>query len=500
MATLIQGATILSLANGDGNTTYIGDVLIDGDIIADIGPNLPVPQDAIVISGKDKLVMPGLVNAHLHTNEALFKGRYDNMHLEEWMLYAYPILAAKKLPSRLVYLRSMLVAMQSLKFGVTTIVDDLYESPSSDIDLMGSAIKAYLDSGIRATVSAHVVNRNFLDTIPFTREYVSPELQDEISQITPMSVNGYLDFVKDAHRLYHGKDGRITTMLAPSAPQRCTPELMLAANDLAKEWGVPFHTHIVETKVQYITGPEFYGKSLTAYMNDLGLLNPWTTIAHSIWVTDGDIELMGKAGVSIAHNAISNMKLGSGTAPVRKLLDAGVNVGLGSDGISTNDTPRMFDVMHTAGLMHKVNNPDASRWLTSGEVLKMGTLGGARSAMLHNVTGSLEKGKKADLLLIDMTTDNFTPLNNLSNHLVYCEDGTSIEKVFVNGEIVVDGGKLTKVNEADLLAELRALMPEFLAHHEMVERANEQLLPAFRKVIARCHSTEIGMTRWASDV
>ncbi|MEH6719597.1 MAG: amidohydrolase [Aurantimonas endophytica] len=499
MTTFIRGATLLAMGGGTGAEPFTGDLLIEGDRIAAIGPSLPVPEGATIIEGAGKLVMPGLVNAHLHSNEALFKGRYDNMPLEVWMLYAYPIRAAKALPPRLVYLRSMLVAMESLRTGVTCITDDLYESPRSELELMGAAIDAYDDVGIRATVSAHVVNRNFLDTIPFTRDYVPAHLQEEIDAIQPVTTPDYLAFVREAHARFHGRSGRIRTMLAPSAPQRCTPELMLAAHELAKEWNAPFHTHIVETKVQSVTGPEFYGKSLVAYMDDLGLLNPWTTIAHSIWVSDSDIERMGRAGVSVCHNAISNQKLGAGSAPVRKLLTAGVNVGLGSDGICSNDTPRIFDVMKAAALMHKVNNPDWSRWLNASEVLHAATLGGARTALLQEETGSLEVGKKADLLILDAETASFTPLNDIRNHLVYCENGSSIEKVFVNGEMVVENGRLTRVDEKALLAELRALMPEFLEYTKGVEAANGELEPAFTKVVQRCNAMDVGMTRWASD-
>jgi 5-methylthioadenosine/S-adenosylhomocysteine deaminase len=415
------------------------------------------------------------------------------------MLYAYPILRAKALPSRLVYLRSMLVAMESLRTGVTCITDDLYESPRSDLDLMGAAISAYDEVGIRATVSAHVVNRNFLDTIPFTREYVPQHLQDEIARVAPMTTEEYVELVREAHERFHGRAGRIRTMLAPSAPQRCTVDLMQAANDLAKGWGVPFHTHILETKIQAVTGQEFYGKTLIAYLDDLGLLNPWTTIAHSIWVTDDDIERMGRAGVSVAHNTISNQKLGAGSAPIRKLLQAGVNVGLGSDGICSNDTPRMFDVMKAAGLMHNCNNPDWSRWLTASEVLHAGTIGGARTALLQEETGSLEVGKRADYLILDMRTANFTPLHDIRNHLVYCENGSSIEKVFVNGEMVCQNGRLTKVDESALLAELRQLMPEFVGYTEEVEAANRELQPAFSEIVRRCSAMDIGVTRWSSD-
>jgi 5-methylthioadenosine/S-adenosylhomocysteine deaminase len=455
MTTFIKGATILAMGRRHGAEPFTGDVLIEGDRITAISTVVQAPAHATIIDGAGKLVMPGLMNAHLHSNEALFKGRYDNMPLEVWMLYSYPILAAKRLPERLVYLRSMLVAIESLKTGVTCLTDDLYESPKAEMELLDAAFQAYDDIGIRATVSAH--------------------------------------------GRYHGRSGRLRFMLAPSAPQRCTPELMLAANDLAKEWGVPFHTHIVETKVQGVTGPALYGKSLMRYMNELGLLNPWTTIAHSIWVSEDDIALMGAAGVSVVHNTISNQKLGAGIAPVRRLLEAGVNVALGSDGICSNDTPRMFDVMKAAGLAHKINNPDWSRWLTAPEVLHACTLGGARSALIEKEIGSLEVGKKADLLILNMHTVNFAPLNDIRNHLVYCENGSSIETVMVNGEVVVQDGRLTKVNEKALLAELRDLMPEFQAYTRGVEVANRRFEPAFADIIRRCYATDLGFTRWASD-
>jgi 5-methylthioadenosine/S-adenosylhomocysteine deaminase len=499
MTTLIKSATILAMGGPTASEPFTGDILIEGPRITAIGTRIEAPEGAEVIDGAGKLVMPGLINSHLHTNEALFKGRYDNMPLEIWMLYSYPLLEAQRLSPRLVYLRSMLVAIESLKTGVTCITDDLYESPKADLDLFEAAVTAYDDIGIRATVSAHVVDRNFLDTIPFTRETIPQALQDAVNRLRPPSVGDYVAFVKEAHARFHGRAGRIRVMLAPSAPQRCTPELMLAANDLARDWEVPFHTHIVETKVQGVTGPELYGKSLMRYMHDLGLLHPWTTIAHSIWVTDDDIALMGKAGVSIVHNAISNQKLGAGVAPVRKLLDAGVNVGLGSDGICSNDTPRMFDVMHAAGLVHKINNPDWSRWLTATEVLHACTLGGARTALIEKQTGSLEAGKKADLLILDLQTVNFTPLNDIRNHLVYCENGSSILAVMVEGEIVVKDGKLTTVDEKALLAELRDLMPAFQAYTQGVEAANRPFQPYFADIIRRCYGADLGIMRWASD-
>lgn len=495
MTIFIKGATVLAMGGPNGATPFSADVSIEGDRIAAIGANLSAPEDATVIDGTDRLVMPGLVNAHLHSAEALFKGRYDNLPLELWMLYSYPILGSKALSERLIYLRSMLVAMESLKFGVTCITDDLYEAPRQTLDQLGAAFQAYDDVGVRATVSGHVMDRNFLHTIPYSAEHVPQALQDEVAKLTPISTADYIDFVKAALDRFHGRSGRLRFMVAPSAPQRCTVELMQAANELAIERKVPFHTHIVETKVQGCTGPACYGKTLMAYMRDLGLMHPGVTIAHSIWVTKDDIALMGEAGVSVVHNTISNQKLGAGIAPVRELLEAGVNVALGSDGICSNDTPRMFDVMKACGLIHKMTSADYSRWLSAEEVLHACTLAGARSAMIGDETGSLEVGKKADLLVIDLTTASYSPRNDIRNHLVYCENGSSIEKVIVNGEIVVEDGRLTKVDETALLEELNELMPAFNAYHAEVEARNRAFEPAFAAIHERCNREEIGVHR-----
>jgi len=196
---------------------------------------------------------------------------------------------------------------------------------------------------------------------------------------------------------------------------------------------------------------------------------------------------------------ISNQKLGAGIAPIRKLLKAGVNVALGSDGICSNDTPRMFDVMHAAGLLHNVSTPDYGRWLDAGEVLHAATVGGAKSALIDHEVGALEAGKKADMVILDMRTSAFTPLNDIKNHLVYCENGSSIEKVIVNGEIVVDDGKLTRVDEAAILAELRTLMPEFIARHAQVEELNRRFVPYFAEIHRRCNAMDVGVHRLGTD-
>ena len=499
MSIAIKGAQILSMDPENRAIPFAADILIEQDRIAAIGIGLDLSGADTVIDGTDKLVMPGLINSHMHSNEALYKGRYDTMPLEVWMLYAYPILGAPVLSPRLVYLRTALCAIESLKTGTTCVTDDVYESPYQTPEQLDALFQAYDDVGLRATISGHVVNRPFLDTIPFARDFAPADVQARADAGTPMAAKDWLAICKDALTRLHGKSGRLNFMLAPSAPQRCTVDLMQAAMEMAEAHDVPFHTHILETKVQAVTGHEFYGETLIAHMHRHGLLKKRTTIAHSIWVTDADIEMMGDAGCSVVHNVISNQKLGAGVAPVRRLLNAGVNVALGSDGISTSDTTRMFPVMHAAGLIHNVQTPDTDYWLSAQDVIHAATLGGARSACLGDQAGSLEVGKKADMLVIDLNTLPFTPLNDIANHVVYCEDGRSITHAIVNGEIMAENGQCLRVNEADLLAELRAEMPAFLAAHAETEAMNRAFEDAFWKVHRKANGRDVGVHRLGQE-
>lgn len=498
MSMLIKGANIISMDPARGAEPFVGDVLIEDDRIADVADGLEAPG-AEVIDGRDRLVMPGLVNAHVHSWEALFKGRYDNLPLELWMLYSYPILGLTPLADRLIYLRTMLVGMESLKNGVTCVLDDVLEMPGQSLEQLGIVFQAYEDVGIRANCSGHIINKAFTDTIPYATEILPAELVAEVRKSPPPTTEVFLDFAREAIQRFHGRAGRLRYVIAPSGPQRCTEDMLLGAEELSREHRTTYHIHILETKVQAVTGREFYGKTLIRYMHDIGALSERTTIAHSVWVTDEDIELMADAHCSVAHNAISNQKLFAGIAPFRKLWNAGVTVALGTDGISSNDTPRIFDVMHSAALLHKVSTPDYTQAPNAGEILRAATLNGARSAFLHEETGSIEPGKKADILILDMRSFNFTPLNDIRNHLVYCENGTSIEKVIVNGDVVVDKGRLTRVDETALLEELRSYMPEFQREYEKVENLNRQFEPYFAEIHRRCCSQPIGINRFSGD-
>lgn len=499
MRLLFRNATLLSMDKTHGATPFTGDLLVEGDRISAIGTDLPLPPEARVIDASGKLLMPGLVNAHLHSSETFFKGRYQGTPLEVWMLYSYPILMNDPLSERLLYLRSLLTAMESLKAGVTTLVDDFFDPPGFEAGRLKLVYDAYDHAGIRANVSHCVIDKHVFDTMPYLREIMPADLQAEVKGPS-ITTADYMAYCQDIFASQHGRAGRLGFMVSASAPQRCSVDLMQACVALAQEKSVPYHTHVLETKTQAVTGPEFYGKSLIRYMHDLGLLTQNTTIAHSIWVSDDDMALMGAAGCSVAHNAVSNLKLGSGIAPVRRLLDAGVHVGLGTDGLSSNDTARIFDVMRFAALLHDIAAPDTGGWMTAVEVLRSATIEGARTAMLDESTGSLEIGKRADLIMLDISGYDYMPMNRLDHHLVYCENGSNIRMVVVNGEITVEDGRLLTVNEAEIFAELRAILPAYMSEHAELEKLNARFEPYMREMYRRATIQDIGMNRYQGDL
>ena len=196
MAYLIKGATIVAMDGVHGADPFTGDILIAEDRIKEIGENLS--GDGQVIDGCGKLVMPGLTNAHVHSWEAMFKGRYDNLPLELWMLLCYPILGAVPLPPRLIYLRTMIVGMECLKTGVTNVLDDVIEMPTQDLDQLAAAFQAYDDLGIRANVSGHIINRPFSETIPFSDEYLPEDLKAKVSAAPPPTTQSFIDLAEEA--------------------------------------------------------------------------------------------------------------------------------------------------------------------------------------------------------------------------------------------------------------------------------------------------------------
>ncbi len=500
-ACLFRGATVLAMDSLHGTETFAADLLVENGRIAAVGPDLPQPPQARVIDARGKLLMPGLVNAHMHSSEMLLRGRYERMPLEIWLLYAYPFLMDDPIGMRLLFLRSQLLAIESIRAGVTTVCDDFFDPPRHDLERLSTVFRAYGEAGLRANVSAGTMNVPPLDAVPGGHELFPDHLKALLDFGPPLDFASYRGFAETAFAMLHDSfEGRLRFMLAPSAPQRCSADFYRGCYDMAVERGVPFHTHVLETRVQAVTGADLYGESLIAYMERLGVLGRNTAIAHSVWVTDRDMLRMGEAGVAVAHNVVSNLKLGSGVAPVRRLLDAGVTVALGTDGVSSNDTASVWDLMRVAGLVHAAPGPDPEQWLDAGHILRMATIDGASSAMLEQRTGSLEVGKAADLLLLDLSTVGFTPLNDVARQLVFAENGRSLELVMIDGRIVLEHGRITTLDERAVLEELREYLPAYLAHHAELEARNRVFAPYFAQIHRRAARRDLAMDRYIGDM
>ncbi|MHB8692616.1 MAG: amidohydrolase family protein [Solirubrobacteraceae bacterium] len=497
MSILIQNATVIAMDDEHGTAPFTADIRVVDDRIDEIGQNLSLGDSEAIDAGR-RLAIPGLVNSHFHSNQNFLRGRYPSRPLELMMLFAYPLDPSFAISPEMVRLRTLAVAIEALKSGVTCLLDDCLELPGQDLDRLGAMFSAYEESGIRANCSGHVINKPFAETLPYADQFLPDELSALWAGPLP-STEAFIDYASEAVSQWHGRSGRLRFVVAPSGPQRCTDELLGAAADFAQNHQTAYHTHVLETKVQLITGRELYGKTLVQHLKDCGALNERTTMAHAIWVTDDDIELMASSGCSVAHNPVCNLRIGSGIAPLRKLLNAGVNIGLGTDEIDCNDTGRLFDVMHVAGLIHNVTDYDYDNWPTAAEVLRAATLGGARSVCLQDEIGSLTPGKKADIVLLDLDASPFVPLNDPCVHLVYAENGSSVTDVIVNGEVVVRDRALTTIDEAAVLSEIALRAPEYLAARDRWEEIAKGYEPHLKALYMHCMEQDISINRLGAD-
>lgn len=496
-ALVIRGSRVLTL--DDADTVYPeADILIEGDRISAIGPHLAVPPGAQTVNGAGRLAMPGLVNAHMHSDETLFRGLLDNLPLEVWMLYSLPPLNYGPVPRRLIYLRTLIAAIEALQSGTTTIQDDVSEAPRPTLDGSEAVLHAYLDAGIRANVACNTTDKAYHEKLPYVADLLPAWAMDEIRAAPPPPAADLVELAETLLRSWHRRDGRIAIALSASAPQRCTDGYIQALDDLSRRWRTSLLTHVLETKVQVITGRAFYGKTIVAHLADLGVLSDRLTIAHGIWVADQDIVRLAAAGTAVAHNPISNLKLGSGLLRLAVLRAAGVPLCLGTDGSSSNDTLNMFQVMKFAALLHKIASPASRTWPSARDVLHIALRGGARATLLQGQVGALAPGALADVVLLRMDDAAFVPLHDPANHLVYCESGRNVDTVLVGGRVVVEGGHLTTVDAAAIYAEVAALMPEFMRTLNRAHASSRQLEPILWQIYERCQRETLEMNRFAT--
>lgn len=449
MKTLIRNALIVTM-NENNEVIEKGAVVIDGNRIAYVGPAEWTPAGPFdrTIEADRLIAMPGMINAHCHSPANLVRGMMPSKPLEIWR--AYYRASLRDMRDEDFYTSALLGGMEMLKNGATTVLDHFFGNQACRFMGAGAAIQAMRDLGLRHVVSLTLSDKNYEETIPLGDS--GAQLGSEIKRMSASEARtsqGWIDECEAFIEAFHAPEKLTTACPGPSAVQRCTDELLTRSAEMARGRKLPIHIHLAETKAQAAVGQQIYGKSLLKHLDALGMLDANLSLAHSIWIDDNDVELFARRGATPVHNPASNLRIGSGLAKVKEFLAAGVNVGLGTDGSASNDGQNMFDAVRLTALIHNQAGTDFNRWITPVQALAMATRNGARAFGID--AGALAPGKLADIVLLRRDTSAFTPLNDVISQLVYCENGSGVGSVIVDGEIVVDNGRLAKVDETEVL-------------------------------------------------
>ena len=385
-----------------------------------------------VVDVTEKLVLPGLVNSHTHTPMNLFRGVADDLALKEWLYdYVFPM-EAKYINKENVQLGAKLAFIEMIKSGTTTFNDMYY--------FMDDVAEISENIGIRAVLAEGLIG------------FPVPN--------SPTSDDG-LRYTEELIKKYKNND-LVNIAVGAHAPYTCSPELLKKSKALADKYNVPYHIHVAETAWEVGEITEKYGKSPVEWMESIGVLSNNVIAAHSVHLTDKEIDIFAKRGVGVAHNPQCNMKLSSGGAPIMKMLNAGVKVGLGTDGVVSNNDLDMFTEMKTASILHKhiSGDPTATR---AKSIFEMSTLGSAKVLGMDDKIGSLEVGKKADIIIVDLHKPHLTPLYNLYSQIVFAMKGSDVESVIINGEFIMKNRRMMTIDEDQVMHDVNDFAHEIKA-------------------------------------
>ena len=423
---LIQGGKLLTLAK---NHRIIEAPLIgirDGEILFIEEAHAPLvslyaPKEIIHADGC--AILPGLVNTHTHVPMVFFRGLADDLPLMDWLNnHIFP--AERKYVNReMVYAGAMLGIAEMLLSGTTTFCDGyFYES---------SVARAALESGIRC-----VAGMGFLDA--------------DLERVTAAQIERHLEGAEKFLGKWLPERPMVTPALFCHSPYTCSPQTIRAIKEAARRHGVPFLIHLAETSDEREIIMNRYGNTPVHHLAALGVLDEMTVAVHCNWLDEGEIACLAANKVKVSHNPQSNMKLATGVGPIPELLAAGIDVGLGTDGCASNNDHDMFGEMDSAAKLHKVMKKDPST-MDARTVLTMATLGGARVLGMERLIGSIEVGKKADLIIVDLKKPHLTPVYNLCSQLVYSASGADVQTSIINGKIVMRDRRLLTIDIEEIM-------------------------------------------------
>ena len=418
---LIKNAFILNPNNFEEKRQSL---LIKNDLIAEISDEIDETNVDKIIDASGKILLPGLVNTHTHLSMTLFRGLADDLSLDSWLNdHIWPMEA--NLNGDYCYIGALLGAVELIKSGTTTFSDMYF--------YMEDVARAVDEAGIRAVLSYGMID--FGDA-----EKREAEIRENLSLFE--NCNGMAD-------------GRIKVFFGPHSPYTASEELLIKVRQLADEYNMGIHIHVSETQKEINDVSEEKGLRPFEYLEKIGFLGPDVVAAHCVWLSDDEIEIIKKHGVKVSHNPCSNMKLASGISPVSKLIENDICVSIGTDGASSNNNLDLIEELKTASLLQKVSTLDPNV-LNSHEAIAMGTIKGAEALGLSDEIGSIEVGKKADIILVDTNSANMVPdSSTLTSNMIYSANGSNVDTTICNGKILMENKKLTVLDEQEIYDKAR---------------------------------------------
>jgi 5-methylthioadenosine/S-adenosylhomocysteine deaminase len=424
---LIAGGQIVTM-NSDRRVFENGFVAIKGDRIFDVGDAADLKtkgyKAGLRVDARGKVVLPGLINAHTHIPMTLFRGLADDLDLQDWLTkYIFPA-EAKNVTRDFVVAGARLGLAEMIRGGTTTYADMYYFE-----DAIAEETRK---AGLRGALGETVI------------DFPAPD-----NKTWEAALNYTESFVKR----WKG-DSLITPAIAPHAPYTVSSEHLKQVKAFADKHDVPILTHLAEAPGETKTIAEKYNTRPALYLEDLGFLSRRLLAAHVVHVNDREIEILKEREVGVAHCPQSNMKLASGAAPIPQMLKSSLRVGLGTDGAASNHDLSMWEEMDTAAKLHKLVTMSPTV-LTAGQALEMATIGGARALHMESEIGSLEKGKRADLIVVDLSAIHLTPMYNVISHLVYAAKASDVTDTIVNGRPLMRNRRLLTLNEEAVKAAAR---------------------------------------------